>query len=104
MALIFRCALRRKGGTGYQALVGRKDKRLEEEEDEDEDEAAADAEGYGFGVGGGGAFAEDGGYVGLGGVVGDVETGAFGVRRSSESLWYSGMGPSTFFSARVGKI
>src|SRR5712664_836551 len=41
----------------------------------EEDEAAADAEGYGFGAGGGAEFAEDGGYVELGGVVGDVEAG-----------------------------
>ncbi len=41
----------------------------------EEDEAAADAEGYGFGAGGGAEFAEDGGYVELGGVVGDAETG-----------------------------
>src|SRR5258707_9667277 len=39
----------------------------------EEDEAAADAEGYGFGAGGGAKFAEDGGYVELGGVVGDLE-------------------------------
>ena len=41
----------------------------------EEDEAAADAEGYGLGAGGGAEFAEDGGYVELGGVVGDVEAG-----------------------------
>ncbi len=39
----------------------------------EEDEAAADAEGYGFGAGGGAEFAEDGGYVEFGGVVGDLE-------------------------------
>jgi hypothetical protein len=39
----------------------------------EEDEAVADAEGYGFGAGGGAEFAEDGGYVEFGGVVGDVE-------------------------------
>jgi hypothetical protein len=41
----------------------------------EEDKAAADAEGYGFGAGGGAEFAEDGGYVEFGGVVGDVEAG-----------------------------
>src|SRR6266849_634084 len=41
----------------------------------EEDEAAADAEGYGFGARGGAEFAEDGGYVEFGGVVGDVEAG-----------------------------
>jgi hypothetical protein len=41
----------------------------------EEDEAAADAQGYGFGAGGGAEFAEDGGYVKFGGVVGDVEAG-----------------------------
>src|SRR6266446_8013742 len=39
----------------------------------EEDKAAADAEGYGFGAGGGAEFAEDGGYVEFGGVVGDLE-------------------------------
>src|SRR5258708_40238582 len=41
----------------------------------EEDEAAADAEGYGFGARSGAEFAEDGGYVEFGGVVGDVEAG-----------------------------
>ena len=41
----------------------------------EEDEAAADAEGYGFGAGGGSEFAEDGGYVKFGGVVGYVQAG-----------------------------
>src|ERR1700730_10226390 len=41
----------------------------------EEDEAAADAEGYCFGAGGCAEFAEDGGYVEFGGVVGDVEAG-----------------------------
>ena len=41
----------------------------------EEDEAAADAEGYGFGAGGGAEFAEDGGYVEFGRVVGNVEAG-----------------------------
>src|ERR1700688_3394300 len=41
----------------------------------EEDEAVADAEGYGFGAGGGAEFAEDGGYVEFGGVVGDLEAG-----------------------------
>src|SRR6266478_8197142 len=41
----------------------------------EQDKAAADAEGYGFGAGGGAEFAEDRGYVELGGVVGDVEAG-----------------------------
>ena len=41
----------------------------------EKDEAATDAEGYGFGAGGRAELAEDGGYVELGGVVGDVEAG-----------------------------
>jgi len=39
----------------------------------EEDEAAADAEGYGFGASGGTEFAEDGGYVEFGRVIGNVE-------------------------------
>jgi hypothetical protein len=41
----------------------------------EQDEAAADAEGDGFGAGGGAEFAEDGGDVKFGGVVGNVEAG-----------------------------
>ena len=46
----------------------RRDERLEE------DEAAADAEGHGFGAGSGTEFAENGGYVEFGSVVGDAES------------------------------